>query len=114
MPDVFGISGAAMIFLGLVGYTLLSYFSGHIYPTSPGFGVPCPTTIFTLGILLWTGGRHRALIMTIPLIWSVIASSAASQLEVVEDYSLLISGAVTIGLLIYHKLRNSTKQFKLT
>ncbi|WP_414541485.1 DUF6064 family protein [Nostoc sp. CCY0012] len=29
-------------------YPLIGYALGRIFPTSPTFGVPCPTTIFTV------------------------------------------------------------------
>jgi hypothetical protein len=38
----------------MVVYPLLGIRFGHSYPRAPLFGVaPCPTTIFTFGLLLW-------------------------------------------------------------
>lgn len=45
--------GSALMLYSLLIYPLLGYLLGHGYPYSPTFGLPCPTTIFTLGILLW-------------------------------------------------------------
>ncbi|MBK7342384.1 MAG: hypothetical protein IPJ06_04260 [Saprospiraceae bacterium] len=51
--DKFGWVGALLIIFALIIYPYLGYIFGHIYPTSPSFGLPCPTTIFTFGILMW-------------------------------------------------------------
>ncbi|HXV99120.1 MAG TPA: DUF6064 family protein, partial [Anaerolineae bacterium] len=52
--NVYSIAGAVFILYGLLIYPILGYFLGHTYPQSPTFGLPCPTTIFTFGLLLWT------------------------------------------------------------
>ena len=49
-------SARAAVGLGLVVFALIVYpawssFSGHGYPTLPTFGLPCPTTLFTIGLL---------------------------------------------------------------
>ena len=47
--------GGILIIYGLIIYPALGYLFGHVYPQSPTFGAPCPTTIYTLGLLIWTG-----------------------------------------------------------
>jgi hypothetical protein len=59
----------------------------------PTFGVPCPTTIFTVGLLLLAAPRSRRLSI-VPMIWSVIGGSAAFLLGVRADYVLPIAGLV--------------------
>ena len=45
--------GLALIVYAMVAYPLLGMAFGHSYPRAPMFGlVPCPTTIFTFGMLL--------------------------------------------------------------
>ena len=51
-PDIYGITGSIFIFFSLIIYPVPGYFTGHIYPYSPSFGLPCPTTSFTFGLLL--------------------------------------------------------------
>ena len=58
----------------------------------PTFGLPCPTTIFTAGVLMLATPRSRGL-ATIPVIWSAIGGSAASLLGVHADFALPIAGA---------------------
>ena len=71
-PDLFGIIGGAFFVYALVIYPALGYWFGHRYPAAPTFGLPCPTTIFTFGILLWTDRRVPLYLLAIPLAWSFI------------------------------------------
>jgi hypothetical protein len=57
----------------------------------PTFGLPCPTTIFTAGLLLLAAPHSRTLAI-IPIVWSVIGGSAAFLLGVSADYVLLVAG----------------------
>jgi hypothetical protein len=36
---------------GLIAHPLLSSVFGHSFPAAPGFGLPCPTTLFPIGVL---------------------------------------------------------------
>lgn len=99
--DIYGITGIFLMLLALIIYPLLGIILGHIYPTSPTFGLPCPTTIFTFGLLLLNEKKTPALIIVIPLMWSIIGFMAAFQFGILEDYFLLISSLLTVSLLMY-------------
>jgi len=90
--DISGWVGALFITFSLIIYPVLGYAFGHLYPASPTFGLPCPTTIFTFGILLWFDRKIPISILNIPFIWSVIGFFAALKLGVHEDISLLVAG----------------------
>lgn len=92
-------AGKALIAYALLGYPLIGYLAGHRYPDTPTFGVPCPTTIFTLGVVLWSPWAVRWWVVVIPLLWAVIATSAAAQLSVPQDYGLAVAGVITLLLL---------------
>jgi len=98
--DIYGISGIALIIFALVFYPMLGNYLGHVYPSSPTFGLPCPTTIFTFGILLMSDRKCPAVIMVIPFLWSVIGFFAAFSFGVIEDTGLLIAGLLTLTLLL--------------
>ena len=98
--DIYGITGIALIIFALVIYPILGFFLGHVYPSSPTFGLPCPTTIFTLGILILSNKKCPAVIMVIPFLWSVIGFFAAFSFGVIEDTGLLIAGLLTLTLLL--------------
>lgn len=90
-------AGLLLIVFAILAYPLWGMAAGHIYPAMPMLGIaPCPTTIFTIGILLL--GRWSAVrwLLVIPLVWSAIGGTAAFMLGVPQDYGLFAAGAVAI------------------
>ena len=92
---------------GLVAYSL-------VYPAInaaqhlsvsriPTFGAPCPTTMFTAGMLMLATPRSWRLSI-VPVMWSVIGGSAAFLLGVYADYALPLAG---IALAIFSTQRTS-------
>jgi hypothetical protein len=61
----------------------------------PTFGAPCPTTIFTAGVLMLSTTRSWGLSI-IPVTWSLIGGSAAVLLGVSADYALPIAGMALV------------------
>ena len=105
--DVRGRAGAVLVVYALVVYPLLGVVAGHAYPATPTFGLPCPTTIFTLGLLLWSAPPAPWTVLAIPLGWAVLATSAATQLGVREDYGLAVAGLVVVALDLRERLARS-------
>jgi Family of unknown function (DUF6064) len=99
--DKYGITGMLLIVFALIIYPILGYFFGHIYPSTPTFGLPCPTTIFTFGFLLLNVKKCPPTILIIPFIWSVIGFMAAFQFGILEDTGLFAASLITTFLLIY-------------
>jgi hypothetical protein len=95
-------AGLSFIVYALVIYELLGYWAGHGLMAGPIFGVaPCPTTIFTIGMLLLARGRWAAWLSVIPILWSLIGLAAALQLGIPEDFGLPAAGAALgIGLVV--------------
>jgi hypothetical protein len=91
------VAGAFLICSALVIYPAISFLVGRRYPAAPTFGLPCPTTLFTVGVLLWS--RPPVRIVIIPLLWSAIGLTAAVQLGMYEDF-LLLGGLLTGSLLL--------------
>ncbi|HIH96477.1 MAG TPA: hypothetical protein HA348_03170 [Thermoplasmata archaeon] len=91
-----------MIIYDMVIYPVLGCLLGHGYPQSPCFGVaPCPTTIFTFGLLLLSDKKFPKYILLIPLIWSIIGFNAAISLSILEDIGLLIVGLLGTFMILY-------------
>jgi hypothetical protein len=68
----------------------------------PTFGLPCPTTIFTVGLLMLATPKSWRL-STIPMVWSLIGGSAAVLLDVRADYALPIAGiALAVFMFVRH------------
>jgi hypothetical protein len=101
--DKAGLAGAVLITYALVVYPLLGYLFGHVYPESPTFGVPCPTTIFTFGVLLWIDCKVPPLILVIPALWSVLGFTAATKLGIREDFGLLVAGIIATLMLLFRR-----------
>jgi hypothetical protein len=76
----------------LVIYPIMGTTIGHAYPELPTFGLPCPTTIFTFGILLTSVRRVPYRLLIIPAIWSIIGFGAAVNFGIYEDIGLLVAG----------------------
>lgn len=88
----------ALMAYATVVYELLGFLAGHGGAEGPLFGVaPCPTTIFTIGMLMLIRGRHAAWLSAIPLIWAAVGTSAAVMLGVPEDLGLAAAALCLVG-----------------
>jgi hypothetical protein len=97
-----GITAVALLVYAFVAYPLIGYAAGHRYPAVPTFGLPCPTTIFTLAMLLMAQPRAPTVLLLVPIGWSMLGVAAAVQLGVWQDLGLLVAGVLT-ALLTYAK-----------
>ena len=99
--DGYGITGAILIIYAMLIYPIIGAQLGHGYPYAPMFGVaPCPATIFTFGMLLWTTQKIPWWVLVIPGLWSVIGFTAAINLGILEDMGLLVAGILGVGMLL--------------
>jgi hypothetical protein len=104
-PDVAGVAGALLVLYALVAYPALDYVLGHRYPTAPTFGLPCPTTILTLALLLWATPAAPRILFAVPLLWAAVGTSAAVQLGMLEDFGLLAAAVACTGILVGGAIR---------
>jgi uncharacterized protein DUF6064 len=92
---------------GLIAYSLAYPLINAIDHLSllriPTFGLPCPTTIFTVGVLMLATPRSWKLSI-VPVIWSAIGGSAAFLLGVHADVALPVAG---IALAIFSVRRTT-------
>ncbi|WKZ69329.1 MAG: DUF6064 family protein [Melioribacteraceae bacterium] len=105
--DWLGILSGIFILYALLIYPILGHYFGHTFPRNPTFGLPCPTTIFTFGLLLFTIKRVPWYLIIIPFIWSLIGTSAAINLTIYEDFGLGIIGVIGFVVLL---LTNKTRE----
>jgi hypothetical protein len=108
--DVFGAAGAAFIAYALFLYPLLGSAAGHAYPALPTFGLPCPTTIFTVGMLLWSRPRVPWLALVVPALWSLIGMSAVRFFGVLEDAMLPVAGILGSAMVLWKNQRATLDQ----
>lgn len=85
-------TGVALVAFSLIVYPVWATLAGHPYPELPTFGLPCPTTIFTIGVLSLASGTSPRAVLVVPIIWSLIGSQAAFLLDVKPDFGLLVAG----------------------
>jgi hypothetical protein len=104
--DMFGTTGIILVLFALIVYPVLGYFFGHVYPDSPTFGLPCPTTIFSFGLLLLSDKKCPLAILIIPFIWSVIGFTAAFHFGILEDTGLLVSGLLVLTMFLIRNRKN--------
>jgi hypothetical protein len=107
--DMSNYIGILLLAYALIAYPILGHQLNHIYPASPTFGVPCPTTIFTFGVLLFSNKIIPVFLLIIPHLWSLIGFTAAIHLSMYEDIGLLISGLTSFALILFNN-KNFVKQ----
>jgi hypothetical protein len=57
-----------------MAYPLLALVGPHDWPRVPAFGVPCPTTLLTMGMLCALPPRPPWSLITIPIVWAPMGS----------------------------------------
>jgi hypothetical protein len=87
-----GWTGATLVLYALLVYPLLGTLLGHRFRAVPTFGLPCPTTIFTIGILLFAAAPVPRSVFIVPVLWAAVASAAAFQFGALQDLGLLPAG----------------------
>ena len=103
--DVRGTLGLVLVAWALAVYPAAGLLLGHRYPAMPTFGLPCPLTILTIGLLVWAGPRAPRVLMVIPLLWSAIGTIGAFRLGMPEDLSLAAAALVGLSSLVRHPVR---------
>lgn len=92
-------AGAVLLLYALVVYPAWSWLAGHRYPAMPTFGLPCPTTIFTVGMLAFLSVPYPRAPLVVPLLWCAVGAQAAFLLGVPQDLGLIAAGAVALALM---------------
>ena len=96
--NIIGFIAIVFFLYALIFYPLLGFALGNRYPEMPTFGLPCPTTIFTFGLIMLLENRKKTLFI-IPILWSIIGFGAAIKLGIFQDIGLLIAGAASLVIL---------------
>lgn len=107
--DQYSVTGIVLILFSVILYPVSGYLLGHVYPYSPTFGLPCPTTIFTFGLLLMNIKKCPVIILIIPIIWSVTGFSAAFIFGIAEDTGLPVAAIITLFMLLKRNRMLSAK-----
>jgi hypothetical protein len=73
---------------------------GRAFPQIPTFGLPCPTTIFTIGMLAFLSSPFPRYVFAIPIAWALVGTQAALLFGIYEDLGLLAAGLAGLWLAI--------------
>ena len=66
-----------VIAFALVVYPVWSAYASHPCPETPTFGLPCPTTIFTIGLLCFAVPPTPRSPLIAPRLWCLVGAQAA-------------------------------------
>ena len=92
--------GVLLVVFALAIYPAWAVLAGHTYPSLPTFGLPCPTTIFTIGLLAFTVAPYPRSPFIVPVLWALVGGQAAFVLGVPQDLGLLVAGMAGIALIV--------------
>ena len=97
--DVYSVVGILFIAYAMIGYPMVGYFLGR---QSAPFGVyPCPTTVFTFGLLLLIDKKVPKLFLVIPLFWALMGGFPAVFVGIFEDIGLIVAGLLGTAMILY-------------
>jgi hypothetical protein len=90
------LAGWGLVILALFVYPMIGVAMGQRFPASPTFGLPCPTTVYTIGMLVLAGPTVPRVMFVVPLLWAIVGSLAAFTLGVTQDLVLLVAAAIAL------------------
>jgi hypothetical protein len=93
--------GALLVAFAVVGYPAVAHLLGQRPPVMPTFGLPCPTVIFTLGLLTWAAPVVPRSLLVVPVAWALVGSSVAVSLGVGEDFALIPATVLALGAMLW-------------
>jgi hypothetical protein len=99
VPGLKAMAGVVLIAFALVLYPVWYAYAGHPDPATPTFGLPCPTTIFTIGVLCIAVPPTPRSPLVVPLLWCLVGAQAAFLMGVQPDLGLIAAAVVDMGLL---------------
>ncbi len=103
-------AGWGLLIFAFLIYPAWTYFMGHRYPAFPTFGLPCPTTLFTIGLLAFLLKPYPRSVFVVPVAWCFVGSQAAFAFDVQADLGLIAAGALGLVLTAQSKLTTKIKQ----
>jgi len=104
--------GYFFILFGLIIYPFIGYYTEGSISRTISLGLPCPSTIFTLGFFLLTNDKFPKYLLIIPTLWAILGMSAAIQFGVYQDFMLIFAALIANICLIKKKDINLYKHVK--
>lgn len=89
--------GLFIILFGLVIYPFVGVLTGRVFPEYPLFGIaPCPVTLFTIGLLLWSDVKPALPLVVIPIFWGFMGIVPVLFYEVYADIVTILAGIIAL------------------
>ena len=79
----------------------------------PTFGLPCPTLIFTFGLLTWCVRPVPRSVLWIPAAWALLGSTAAIGFGARQDFGLLPAAIIALGFMLWPRKRRMSHAMKI-
>jgi hypothetical protein len=100
--DSSSLAGVFFVFYAMVGYPLLGWLIGRVYPYTPPFGLtPCPLVTFTFGMFLLTTGKVIRTLLVIPFLYA-LSGIMWVPMGMWEDIGMLASGLIGVWLIWFN------------
>ncbi len=96
------ITGLVLILYGLIIYPLIDLLTGHSVSGMISLGLPCPSTIMTLGFFLMSAKRFPGYLLIIPVLWAFMGLSAALNFGIYQDIVMVLSALLTLVMILGH------------
>lgn len=94
--------GYFFIVFGLIIYPVIGYILLGSFAKTISLGLPCPTTVLTLGFFMLATSKFPKYLLIIPSLWAIIGLSAAFNFGVYQDLMLLIA-ALTANIVLLNR-----------
>jgi hypothetical protein len=100
-PSVIGWTGIGMALFAMAAYPLITVLAGQGWMRVPPFGLaPCPTTIFTLGVVLLAEPPVPLHLLVIPVLWAIVGGAIAWVLGIPQNLALPAAAVLAVALAI--------------
>ena len=94
-----GWAGLGLAVFAMAGYPVVGVLAGQSLAQTAPFGLaPCPTAIFTLGILLLAEPPVPLHLLVIPVLWAVVGGAIGWVLDMPRDLALPIAAVLAAVL----------------
>lgn len=88
--------GFALLIFGAIVYPIIGLTLGKPIEYSIILGLPCPSVIFTIGIMIFLRKNLSKYLLIIPVLWAFIGFFAAIKFGVYQDIALPVSAFIVL------------------
>jgi hypothetical protein len=105
-------AGGVLIFYAMVAYPTLGTVLGHGWPKVQHIGLHSPTTIYTLGLLMWAASSVPGYVLVIPLMVALGSAIIGVSFGAYESLGLLVAGGLAVAWAAALKKESPLKRLK--